>query len=376
MTQTGEVGIQERVEGLVRDILKGNRQPSAAELIDEVVNVTQETGARWVIKPVIEVLSEDHSLTFSCREYLSSLLSDDSLENALKGEPSRRREIESSIDTLLRQSSAYKSSTGFREMLQFMARFRDYAPYNNMLVRLQNPSCSFFATEKDWRERFERSLKEDARPMLILAPMHPVMLVFDLDQTTGRALPSEIENFAKFEGETDEEQGFWWTSEILERTCRNAWIHDRIRVDFKELSMTNAGFATVVHGDEKSKMRIAIRQTLDQRSAYGVLCHELAHIYLGHLGTDADHWWPSRSQLEHHTEEIEAEAVAYLVTDRARLAGASARYIAGHLQGETLPQTVSLDLVAKVSNRIEEMGKRNLPERPERRSKTKKGNRQ
>ena len=52
--------------------------------------------------------------------------------------------------------------------------------------------------------------------MLILAPMHPVMLVFDLDQTTGRALPSEIENFAKFEGETKEEQGFWWTSEILE----------------------------------------------------------------------------------------------------------------------------------------------------------------
>ena len=84
MTQTGEVGIQERVEGLVRDILKGNRQPSAAELIDELVNVTQETGARWVIKPVIEALSEDHSITFSCREYLSSLLSSNSLENALK----------------------------------------------------------------------------------------------------------------------------------------------------------------------------------------------------------------------------------------------------------------------------------------------------
>ena len=30
VTQTDEVGIQERVEGLVRDILKGNWQPSAA----------------------------------------------------------------------------------------------------------------------------------------------------------------------------------------------------------------------------------------------------------------------------------------------------------------------------------------------------------
>ena len=49
-----------------------------------------------------------------------------------------------------------------------------------MLVRLQNPTCGFYATEPDWVKRFERKLKEDARPMLILAPMHPVMLVYDL----------------------------------------------------------------------------------------------------------------------------------------------------------------------------------------------------
>jgi hypothetical protein len=41
----------------------------------------------------------------------------------------------------------------------FMARFRDYAPYNNMLVRLQNQTCSFYATERDWQGRFGRTLK-------------------------------------------------------------------------------------------------------------------------------------------------------------------------------------------------------------------------
>jgi len=40
-----------------------------------------------------------------------------------------------------------------------------------MLVRLQNPTCGFYATERDWDDRFGRNLKEDARPMLILAPM-------------------------------------------------------------------------------------------------------------------------------------------------------------------------------------------------------------
>jgi len=52
----------------------------------------------------------------------------------------------------------------------FVARFREYAPYNNMLVKVQNPSCSYYATEKNWNEKFKRSLKEDARPMLIIAP--------------------------------------------------------------------------------------------------------------------------------------------------------------------------------------------------------------
>jgi hypothetical protein len=96
------------------------------------------------------------------------------------------REILSTIDVLVERSRAYRTSQSFREMIDFMGRFRVYAPYNVMLVRLQNASCSFFATAKDWDERFERALKEDARPMLILAPMHPVMLVYDLDQTEGK----------------------------------------------------------------------------------------------------------------------------------------------------------------------------------------------
>jgi hypothetical protein len=155
-----------------------------------------------------------------------------------------------------------------------------------MLVRIQNPSCSFYATETDWVRRFERHLKEDARPMLILAPMHPVMLVYDLDQTDGKELPKELSRFAHFEGDS-------WNPNWLHRTVENAKVRDRIRIDFKTLSSTNAGFATLARGDADSKMRIAIHETLDDRSRYGVICHELAHIYLGHLGTDNDYWWPA-----------------------------------------------------------------------------------
>src|SRR5258706_9473344 len=83
-----------------------------------------------------------------------------------------------------------------------------------------------------------------------------------------------------------------WLSSAVE----NAAGH-RIRVDFKTLSSTNSGFATLAVGANEWKMRIAIHDGLDGPSRFGVLCHELAHILLGHLGTDWDQWWPGRLNL-------------------------------------------------------------------------------
>ncbi len=315
--------------------------------------------ARWALRAAVHRLSEDPSLTRALQNYLKSLLQSRDLEAALKGEGAPKKEILSSIDTLLRQSQAYRGSKGFREMVSFMASFRDYAPYNNMLVRIQNPTCGFYATESDWQKRFERRLKEDARPMLILAPMHPVMLVYDLDQTEGAQVPEELSKFARFEGGA-------WDSTWLHRTVENAAVHDRIRVDFKSLSSTNAGFATLARGTGKWKLRIAIHAELDEPSRYGVLCHELAHIYLGHLGSDPDHWWPSRSELDNWTVEIEAEATAFVVTTHRGLTGSSATYVSRYLKGDgPLPDSVSLDLVAKTAGRIEEMSRRGFPPRKE-----------
>jgi hypothetical protein len=347
--------IDEIVQAIVLCQFKSRRQPSPWELL---CSVESRLGwkARWHIRPALQNLAQRPSLTHAAREYLKGLLESGDLDTALKGAGAPKREVLTGIDSLLRQSKAYRNSGAFQEMVSFMANFRDYAPYNNMLVRVQNPTCSFYATETDWVRRFERHLKEDARPMLILAPMHPVMLVYDLDQTEGPRLPEEVNRFARFEGE--------WNPLWLRKTVRNAAIHDRIRVGFKPLSSTNAGFAAIAPAIGKWKMRIVVHSELDEPSRYGVLCHELAHIYLGHLGSDWDRWWASRSELDHAAVEIEAEAVAFIVTTRLGLSGNSAAYVSRYLKLEDrLPASVSLDLVAKVASRIEEMARRKLPRR-------------
>lgn len=353
-------GQGEAVKAAVLALLGAGRQPSAWELLGEV-EAKVGLKARWDLLAVLEQLAGDKSLVGSWRSYCSSVRASEDLAEALRGAGAPEKEITSTIDSLLQQSRAYRGSAEFHNMVSFMGLFRDYAPFNNMLVRLQNPTCSFYATEPDWRKRFERHLKEDARPMLILAPMHPVMLVYDLDQTDGKPLPKEVTEFAKFEGE--------WKSDWLTRMVENAKVHDKIRVDFKTLSSTNAGFATIAVGEGGWKMRIAIHDGLDEPSRFGVLCHELAHIYLGHLGSDKDHWWPSRRELSHHTVEIEAEATAFIVSSRFGLKGASARYVSRHLGNDPIPANVSLDLVAKTAGRLEKMAKESMGARRERRQK-------
>ncbi len=280
---------------------------------------------------------------------------------------SRRKPIASTVDDLLRASAAYRSSAMFQETVTFLAKFREYAPYNNLLVRTQNPSCSYYATEKDWKRRFGRTLREDARPMLILAPMHPVLLVYDVDQTEGRALPEELRNFAHFRhlpGRNPE-----WNPDRLQQTIDNAERRDRVRVDFRTLSSTHAGFAATASHPGPWKMRIVIHEGLDETSRFGVLCHELAHVFSGHLGSDEDHWWPDRRDLGHEAREIEAEAASYIVTDRLGLEGESASYVSHHMKEGRPPGEVSLELITRVANRIERMARGRLRTRRPRQEK-------
>ena len=106
-------------------------------------------------------------------------------------------------------------------------------------------------------------------------------------------------------------------------------------------------------------MRIVVNGELPEPSRFGVLCHEMAHILLGHLGSDEDRWWPTRCHLGRSAIEVEAEATAYVVTRHLGLEGTSAAYVSRHLRPNAeVPAGVSFDMIAKVAGRIERMATR------------------
>ncbi len=106
------------VKGSILAILKRHEQPSALELINQV---TQECGldARWIIHKVISDMLESESLPWGVGPYLESIFNSEDLAKALQGDLIEDDAIKSTIDSLIRKSSAYRHSTAFNSMFKF-----------------------------------------------------------------------------------------------------------------------------------------------------------------------------------------------------------------------------------------------------------------
>jgi hypothetical protein len=329
------------------------RQGSAAELIRAIQD---EIGwpARHVLSGILDELRGSRELPDAGRKYLRHTLSGGEVVEAMAEGAKPDQEHQSSLDELFGRSRRFRRSRKFAEAVEFVAKFREYSPFNNMLAYLQNPMATYFATARHWHKTFGRSVKEDVRGMILLAPRTPVLLLYDIADTEGPPLPDKLRVFTETPGR--------FNPAILDRTIKNA-ERDRIRVERKPMGQLRGGFATTRVNNAAWKMRIGLREELDAASAYSVLCHELAHIYLGHVGADCEGWWPYRTNLTEAVTEIEAESVAYIVCRRAGLETRSVEYLSSYVEDNSDIDAISLDLVSRAAGRIEEMGRRLMPPR-------------
>ena len=109
------------------------------------------------------------------------------------------------VDEVLAATERLQNQRELFRLLDFIVRFARYSAYNGFLLYLQNPAAAYVATARTWSRKHKRHLKSDARPLLILAPMKPVIFVFDIADTIGPPLstrpqppaakPSQVEKF-------------------------------------------------------------------------------------------------------------------------------------------------------------------------------------
>ena len=258
---------------------------------------------------------------------------------------------------LLEQSRVYRQSKDYLELLDFVTRLPNFAPFNAFLLRLQKPGPRFASSAYDWRRKFNRTIKEGARPLIILWPFGPIALVYEVDDTEGDPLPESVLN------------AFHATGEITEaKINRFSLLLDKVGIDLKliEYGDAHAGHVSAAREPEgltvqkrstdakvKPDYHVRVNSTHEPNVQFVTLLHELGHLYLGHLGPDKFLNISKRPRLSRAQEELEAESLAYLVCKRNDVESKSEEYLSSYVQANTTVEHLDLYFLLKAAGQIE-----------------------
>lgn len=197
------------------------------------------------------------------------------------------------------------------EYLAFQARFHQYSFGNCLLIAIQKPEATFVAGFQKWR-KLGRFVKKGEKGILILAPLvrrkesteqasdaeslqvrtvvgFRAAYVFDVSQTDGAELPE----FSSITGDPGER-----LDQLKELVVARG-----VELRYEE---SLGGAQGVSEGG-----KIAVLQGLSPSEEFAVLVHELAHELL--------HRTDRRKETTARVRELEAEAVAFVVTRAAGL---------------------------------------------------------
>ena len=263
------------------------------------------------------------------------------------------------VDEMFTARRRFRDRDHVIELLHFIARFPGYSAFNGLMLFEQNRSATYVATARSWKQKFGRQLKFDARPMVILAPMAPILFVFDIQDTEGPDVAP-----ARLKAYTPRHQTL---ARIYENTRHNCTVHG-IAVYESRLDRDTVDTASRIAPALRKQYRdlnlpkdtsylILIDESRPLEDRYSTLIHELGHIFCGHLGIDRHAWWPEREDLSILIESIEAAATAYLVCQRLELKTASDKQLAELMQHENEWPAFSLNAVLQSVGYLEDMGK-------------------
>ena len=246
----------------------------------------------------------------------------------------------------------FASARGMQEMvplLGFLGRARDNV-YNAMVVYVQNPRARDWRSREDWKKA-KRVVREGAQPLLTLFPFGPFKIKYDVADTDG----PELERGAGLLDGAGQVSRQRWTR--VRQKLGEEGFHLR---ETRPMESRAAGF---VRCDPDGVFDIAIEMRAPLAAQFGTLCHELAHVYLGHLGPDRrtaprkdgrrpTPRWPSRANLPRAVQELEAEGVAFILCCRLGLLTPAPEYIAGYLDQLPPDEVPGVEMMVRAASAI------------------------
>lgn len=265
------------------------------------------------------------------------------------GDPTVARSL---LDQLLTDSKLYRSTDSYKSLLDFVVRLRNVAPFNAMLLQLQKPGLTYAASAYDWESKFNRHVKEDARPLLILWPFAPVATVYDVldtfdpDNPEADGPPESIASFFSA-GEITAVQMQAFKSLLNRKKIELRWV------DHGDASAGAIRLVDRARDDKDTSYLVKINKNHSPAVQFTTLAHELGHLFLGHIGPNTRLNIPKRRSMTHAEVEIEAESVAYLVCERNGVRSKSQSYLSHFVDMGVTAESLDLYQVMRAAGQVE-----------------------
>ena len=272
------------------------------------------------------------------------------------------------IDELFQSVRAFATSERFGELLRFTAHFKQYAPYNAMLIYIQRPGARYVLPPR-WWGRYNRVVIHDRRPIVILQPFSPVTYVYDVEDTM--VIPGRPDKFppelAKpYDGDPERKVDESTFQDLIRHLKYWGVLYETMRTgeDFSgKLEVGRSDDPNLIFpakGKCPERWRpvytIRVCESSSHSVQFSAILHELGHLFCRHLRSCYDRDWQGGVRaISLAAQEFEAKTVSWLVCRRLGVDNPSYQYLAHYFrQNNEIPQEVSVDEILKAT-RLAEM---------------------
>jgi hypothetical protein len=265
---------------------------------------------------------------------------------------------------------SFRESKNFKEVLNACVRLRHLAPYNAMLVEIQRPGANYVLSEKEWRTKFDRGIKPNARPVIVLVPFGPVDFLFEINDTFplksklfSKSVEDILEEIAapyKTKHEVSDKQ----LNHFIEQLCYHGIALDTgfiAGADFGaqiELLKSHSHTINIPFSKDKyvrwdADYLLSVNSKAQNGECFANICHELGHLFCYHLPSPQT-WkkWYVRD-IPHGAEEFEAESISWLICEILGIGNPSEKYLSGYLDfNHEIPSKVSIERILSATKDV------------------------
>ena len=172
-------------------------------------------------------------------------------------------------------------------------------------------------------------------------------LVYDVIDTEGAPVPEDVAAFSAH-GEIDELRLKSFEAAIKKKNIDWLWM---------DSGDGRAGSISVVQRppaeDGPTRYRMQINRNHTPAVQFVTIAHELAHLFLGHLGSDKHLRVSARHASGHSQQELEAESVAYIVCRRNGVNSKSHPYLSSFITENVEVDSLDVYQIMKAAGRVE-----------------------